>query len=147
LFTEKIYIVLRTQDFKHSFTEIKLLRPTNLPGEMISQVRPYFFKLYKPKILYRATGISLVNLQTETKQMDIFGGELKHRKIMAVYKSADVLSAKYGKHTIFLGTSFLAHKFGAHLSERGDVPERQRQLLFGETKRRRLNLPTLFASV
>jgi len=147
LFTDDIYIVLRTQDFKHQFVEVKLMRPTNLPGEMIRQVRPYFFKLYKPKILYRATGISLINLRAEGKQMDIFGEELKQRKITEVYKSADVLSTKYGKHVIFLGTSFLAHKFGAHLTERGDVPERQRQLLFGETKRRRLNLPMLFAKV
>ncbi len=147
LFTENIYIVLRTQKFAQSFVEIKLERPTHLPGNIIKRVRPFFDQLFQPNTLYRATGVGLLDLGPAGAQMDLFGHEINHEKMERVYKSADKVSAKYGKHTLFLGTSFLAHKFGAHLGQRGDTPRRHRELLPGETSRRRLNLPMLFADV
>ncbi len=54
---------------------------------------------------------------------------------------------KYGKHTLFLGTSFLANQFGQHLGERGDIPKRKETLLKGETARRRLGIPMFVADV
>jgi hypothetical protein len=55
----------------------------------------------------------------------------------------DVISERYGKHAVFLGSSFQAMKFGAHLGDRGDTPERTKQLFKGETSRRRLAIPLL----
>jgi len=77
----------------------------------------------------------------------LFDENLYRERLERLYHSADQVAQKYGKHTLFLGTSFLAKKFGAHLGERGDMPRRQRELLPGETTRRRLNLPMLFVEV
>ena len=72
---------------------------------------------------------------------------MKVEKFMKIYRGVDELSARYGKHTMFLGTSLEAQKFGAHLTERGDDPERHKNLLLGETKRRRLGIPMWIGKV
>jgi hypothetical protein len=43
--------------------------------------------------------------------------------------------------TLFLGSSFLAHQHAQHEGARGAVPERQRVLFKGETKRKRIGIP------
>jgi len=50
-------------------------------------------------------------------------------------------------HTVFLGASFLAHAHAQHDGERGQLPERQRQLLPGETVRKRLGIPMFMGEV
>jgi len=74
-------------------------------------------------------------------QQDLFGVTAEIEKTRAVYKAIDAIREKYGKHTIFLGSSFLAHQHKQHEGERGDAPERTRQLLKGETERKRLGIP------
>jgi hypothetical protein len=54
---------------------------------------------------------------------------------------------KYGKHTVFWGASFLAHQSAQHDGERGHLPERQRDLLLGETARKRLGIPMFMGKV
>ena len=54
---------------------------------------------------------------------------------------------KYGKHTVFLGASFLAHTHAQHNGDRGHLPERQHDLLPGETARRRLAIPMFMGEV
>ncbi len=51
------------------------------------------------------------------------------------------LREQFGKHTVFLGSSYLAHRFAQHLGARGDTPARTGQLFKGETKRKRLAIP------
>src|SRR5437762_10175945 len=62
-------------------------------------------------------------------------------------KSVDTLREKYGKHTVFLGASFLAHQSAQHDGERGHLPERRRELLPGETARKRLGIPMFLGEV
>jgi hypothetical protein len=45
---------------------------------------------------------------------------LRAEKFSRVYQVVDSMREKYGKHTVFLGPSYLAQKFGQHLGERGD---------------------------
>jgi hypothetical protein len=59
----------------------------------------------------------------------------------------DHMREKYGKHTVFLGSSFLAHKFGQHLGDRGDEPQRKQKLFKGETKRKRFGIPMFLGGV
>lgn len=47
----------------------------------------------------------------------------------------------------YLGASFLAHTHAQHDGERGHLPERQRQLLLGETTRKRLGIPMFLGEV
>jgi len=51
------------------------------------------------------------------------------------------MRAKYGKHTLYLGSSHLAQSSAQHGADRGDEPLRKRVLLKGETTRRRLGIP------
>ena len=76
-------------------------------------------------------------------QLDLFGSVLKSDGLKKVFESVDAISARYGKHAVFLGSSFQAMAFGTHLGERGDMPTRVRELFKGETPRRRLGIPSL----
>jgi len=58
-----------------------------------------------------------------------------------VFPCVDTLREKYGKHTVCLGASFLVHQNAQHDGERGHLPERRRELLPGETARKRLGMP------
>ncbi len=141
LAASEAYIFLKTQDFDYYGLELRFSRMTSVPFEMIRAAKEVFDKIFTGKKQYRATGIILTKLGAESRQPDLFGSFQKVEKFMKIYRGVDELAARYGKHTVFLGTSFEAQKFGAHLTERGDDPERKKHLLLGETKRQRLNIP------
>ena len=139
----KVSILLRTQSFKHFWAEVTLSRPTNFSHELIQVVEPVFRELFQSGTFYRATMINLSELTTPSGQVDLFGGTLHVEKYRRLYAGIDELRGKYGKHTVHLGTSAIAHAFGAHLGERGDVPARQVNHLSGERGRKRVNIPSL----
>jgi hypothetical protein len=64
-----------------------------------------------------------------------------------LFRCVDAIKAKYGKHTLFLGSSFLAHQHAQHEGARGAEHERKRVLFKGETKRRRLGIPMFLGKV
>jgi hypothetical protein len=64
-------------------------------------------------------------------------------RIRQVYGPVDRLDQKYGKYTVYRGSSFAAVTRARHAGERGDVPEWHTNLLKGETKRRRLGIPCM----
>ena len=109
---------------------------------------PAFHDLFAPETLYRATGVILCKLsEASYGQLDLFGEVIRLQRLSNLYESVDTLREKYGKHTVFLGASFLAHAHAQHDGERGQVPERQRQLLPGETVRKRLAIPMFMGEV
>lgn len=144
LATPEIFFFLKTQDFTYHGCSVKLSHATCIPQDVLAAVREHFFKVYRPGVLYRATGVALTNLQDANKtQLDLFGSVLKTEAFKAVYGSVDEICAKYGKHAVFLGSSFHAMTHAAHLGDRGDVPRRAEELFRGETSRKRLGIPTL----
>ncbi|KKR29161.1 MAG: polymerase IV protein [candidate division CPR2 bacterium GW2011_GWD2_39_7] len=123
LATQKIVAILRTQEFKHASLEAKLNRPTSFPNEAIPMVKKMFEQIYYSGTLYRATGIILLSLEeNNSTQLTLFEDPLKFGKIEKLYASIDELATRYGKHTIFLGSSYYANNLKSHLSERGDIP-------------------------
>lgn len=139
-----VFFFLKTQDFHYHGYEVKLPFPTSNPVDILREVNTRFLKVFKKGTLYRATGITLINLAEEgTAQLDIFGLVNKSEGIKRVFENTDKLAARYGKHVVFLGSSFEAMKFSSHLGERGDVSERSKTLFRGESKRRRLAIPML----
>ena len=141
-------IFLKTQDFRSEGLEITFSRPTTFPNEVIAAVEPLFTELFDSKKQYRTTGIVLLKLETEqTDQLDLFGAHLKIEKLSRLFSGVDTLRQKYGKHTLYLGSSFAANNFSQHLGERGDVPTRKQKLLPGETARRRLAIPMFLGEV
>jgi len=72
-------------------------------------------------------------------QLDLFGEVIRLQRLSNLYESIDTLREKYGKHTVFLGASFLAHAHAQHDGERGQLP--------GETVRKRLGVPMFMGEV
>jgi hypothetical protein len=104
--------------------------------------------LFSPAAAYRATGVILSKLtEAYYGQLDLFGEAIRMQRLSNLYESVDTLREKYGKHTVFLGASFLAHQSAQHDSERGHLPERRRELLPGETARKRLGIPMFMGEV
>jgi len=133
---------LKTQAFSYSGLSLKLPAATAVPNDIISLAAKYFSQVYKPKTLYRATGVTLLKLSaSRARQLDLFGQAARDEKLLAVFKNVDRLSAKYGKHTVFLGTSLEAMASCQHAGARGAAAARKTDLFKGETARRRLNLP------
>ncbi|MBI4091112.1 MAG: DNA polymerase IV [Candidatus Komeilibacteria bacterium] len=143
--TRDVMFFLRTQQFESRGVEVRLSRPSAFAHDIVHALEQVFDRLYRPSVPYRQTGVVLCNLTEDTvRQPDLFGQSIQIEKMQKLYDSIDQLGRWYGKHTVFLGSSFAAQKFVQHLGDRGDVPVRRSELFKGESKRKRLNIP-LFA--
>jgi nucleotidyltransferase/DNA polymerase involved in DNA repair len=141
--SDLVFVFLKTQDYRYRGLELRLRRPVNVPGTVMRAVEARFDELYVPALPYRATGAVLMNLESQGLQPDLFGEHAEIERMEKIYASVAALSRKYGKHTVFLGSSFKAMKNSQHLTERGDQARRKTQLLKGETERQRIGIPYL----
>jgi DNA polymerase-4/DNA polymerase V len=148
LAAQRVVIFLRSQDFRDVGREVELSGPTHFPSDILKAVLPVFEDLFDASMSYRATGVILLKLsEASYGQLDLFGEAIRLQRLSNLYESIDTLREKYGKHTVFLGASYLAHTHAQHESERGHLPERQRELLPGETARKRLGIPMFMGEV
>ena len=139
---------LVTQSFDYSGMEVTFTHATAYPNEIIKAVDEAFRAVFNSKQLYRATGIVVYKLKTnEIKQMDLFGEAATTLKLKRLYEAVDLINDKFGKHKIFLGSSFQANHFGQHFGVRGDVPARKDNLFKGETFRKRIGIPMFMGDV
>lgn len=144
LATSEIIFFLKTQDFKYYSAQVKFFQTVSVPQAILEAIVESFNKIYVPNTLYRATGIVLEKLvENSNIQMDLFNNNLNTEKEKVIYDYVDTISHKFGKHAIFLGSSFKAMVNNSHLGERGERAERKTDLFKGETSRRRLNIPML----
>jgi nucleotidyltransferase/DNA polymerase involved in DNA repair len=144
LVAKEVVFYLKTQDFKHAGLELKLSIPVATPREILEVIEQYFYNIYVPGTLYRATGVVLMKLETQQCiQMDLFGASVKVEAMSTMYDVVDKVALKYGKHTLFLGSSLLAMKNHQHGGDRGNITDRKRFLLKGETNRKKLGIPLL----
>jgi len=144
----RIIIFLRKQDFTGSGVELKLSRPTAYPVEIFELLRQGFRQLYQIKALYRQTGVVLAGLIEEKgMQYSLFDDTTKIEKIAKIYESVDLISQKYGKHTVQHAASLPTKLQAQHEGARGDIPVRRAILFRGENKRQRLKLPMLHVKV
>jgi DNA polymerase IV len=139
---------LKLQNFRYSGIEVKFSRLTSVPNDIVNIARAHFDEMHVPGTLYRATGVVLSKLEEDTtKQLDLFGEAVRAQEMKKLYDSVDKVNHKFGKHTIYLGSSFLANKFSQHLGDRGDAPKRKNLLARGESKRKRLAIPMFVGEV
>jgi DNA polymerase IV len=140
----RVSFFLRTQDFRHTGYELRLTRPTNVPSAIVPLINDHLDAVYCPDTRYRCTGIVLCDLWGEGgTQLDLFGEVLRAERARRLFDAIDGLDAKYGKHTVFLGSSFSAMQGQPHTGDRAELPRRQRLLLPGENERQRLGIPFL----
>jgi DNA polymerase-4/DNA polymerase V len=138
--SDLVFVFLKTQDYRYRGLELRLRRPVNVPVAVMRELEARFDELFVPALPYRATGAILMNLESQGLQPDLFCEHAEIERMEKIYASVDALSRKYGKHTVFLGSSFQAMKGNQHLTERGDQARRKTQLLKGETQRRRIGI-------
>ena len=118
------YFYLKTQDFQYQGKDISLMIPSSSPNDIISLVKKYFCEVWRSGVVYRASGISLRGFISNTKTTnDLFGESVKTEKSAVVFRCLDKLSAKYGEHTVFMGSSLRALTFSGVNSGRPlDIP-------------------------
>ncbi len=165
LASDRVVFFLKTQEFKYHSCEVKLSHASSVPQDILKAIAQYFPSVFAEGLLprrphgvgaptassgYRATGIALLNLRAgATVQLDLFGGALRSEGLKQVFESVDEICEKYGKHTVFLASSFgaMAPKNSklstGQVHARHEVPERHRNLFHGENARQRLNIPML----
>lgn len=141
--TSEIFAFIKTNDFRYQGMKVELERTTSLPHIVVRALREPFDKIFRPRTLYRSTGVVLTDLEPEMNQPDLFGESEATTRLYRLYEFADKMSAKYGKHAVFLGSSFLAHKKGNHGDSRATLPGRRHNLLKGETRRKRIAIPLI----
>lgn len=144
LVAQKIFFFLKTQDFRHHGLELKLSNAVAIPEEIVPLVRAKFGEIWRPDTLYRASGIVLASLKhDDAPQLDLFGASTRIESTNKVYEVIDLLSARYGKHAIYLGSSHKAMQSHQHEGDRGMAAARKSELMKGETTRRRIGIPML----
>lgn len=144
LSARKIILFLRTQDFRDEALEIRLQRPSAYPAEILPFLKEGFMRLYREGVLYRQTGVVLSELQEQRPiQPTLFEEPLRIEKMERLYRSLDSLSERFGKHVIIHGSSLEAIESPLHLTERGTLPLRKKELIKGENSRQRLRIPLL----
>lgn len=144
LASKEIFFFLKTQDFHYHGLELKLSGPSSTPIEILTAIKNNFSRIFKTKTLYRATGIVLMKLADyHNAQLDLFGQAVKVEDWKQIYQKIDEIDRKFGKHTVYLGTSATAMHQGSHRNERGDVARRTNDLFKGENTRQRLGIPML----
>jgi DNA polymerase-4/DNA polymerase V len=144
LYTKKFAIFLKTQDFHYHGLEFKIDKEICAPEPFISIVRNNFDRLFVKETQYRATGVVLMELSHNPGlTMDLFGQSIKYESMKKIYEAFDLMAEKYGKHALFLGSSLKAMNTVSHAGARGISSERQKNIIRGETKRKKINLPFL----
>jgi len=144
LFCMKFFFYLKTQDFKYQGIELSLTRGTDVALSLLREIEGHFAGVFNEQKEYRATGIVLMDLKVNTtQQLDLFSDPIKTEKMSKLFGGIDEVSRRYGKHTLFLGSSFEAMTKTHHAGKRKKQVERKKNLFKGETKRKRLGIPML----
>lgn len=111
LAAQRMNLYLKTKDFHYQGLEIRFNRATAYPQEVLPLAEQVFKKLFHKNSLYRATGVWLHHLQPrDTVQLNLFESPLQLEKYERIFKGLDKLASKFGKHTVFLGSSFWVHQ-------------------------------------
>lgn len=107
--TKQITVMLKTQTFNFQAKIIKLDVATNNPQEISSLVRRAFEKIFRPRITYRATGVTMKKLRPAGKiQMNLFSSKKRKKKLNQVYYQVDKLKQRYGSQILSLASSLPA---------------------------------------
>ena len=140
----RLILFLRTQEFRDTGVEIKLDRATAYPIDLFGALREGFDQIYRNGSRYRQTGIVLGGLIPETAvQYTLFDDTERIEKFSRIYNAVDKVSEKFGKYAVHHASSLPTKLQTQHEGERGDTPQRKKELFKGENKRQRLGLPML----
>lgn len=141
---KKFFFFLKSQDFHHYGYEVSMLRASSAPQDFLFEIKRAFDRVYRRDVLYRATGIVLMELiDNSVVQPDLFQGMGQIEKWQKIYEGVDKIDEKFGKHSVFLGSSLRALSGRQYQGDRSDTAKRKGNILPGENKRQRLCIPML----
>ncbi len=104
--SKEISFYLKTQAFTYKGFELPLPLPTSSPTEIIRLVENYLDQVYRPGVVYRATGISMRRFVKKNERMaDLFGENMQTEKHAKVFEMVDRIARKYGEESMYLGSS------------------------------------------
>ena len=128
LLPKKISIFLKDSAFKITTQTIVVSSPTNTPEMLLSLINEYLEKIWQKGVLYRATGVTLQDLQFEmVVQDDLFGNSERVHAFEAIHKQLDLLTSKLGKKMVHLASTQAALN---HYTEGTEAEDLDRSLLF-----------------
>ncbi|MFC1632601.1 DNA polymerase IV [Patescibacteria group bacterium] len=108
--TKRISIFLKDQEYNFAGMQSTLSRNTAYPKDIMQIARKMFEQVYCSSKRYRATGVLLHDLDSlESLQLNLFETPIQVKKQEHIFESIDELSKRFGKHTVFLGSSFPVH--------------------------------------
>ncbi|MFH1790491.1 MAG: DNA polymerase IV [Candidatus Omnitrophota bacterium] len=143
----EITVYLRTQDFSGAGLRARLNRHSSSTLDFTALSAGLFDRLFKESAAYRATGVILSDIVPEgVDKVTLFDDPLKVERLTSLSGAVDRINGRYGKHKIHVAASCLANG-GGNLHERNEPAWRKKELLKGETARKRLALPLLKISV
>ncbi|MBI3626757.1 hypothetical protein HY224_01805 [Candidatus Uhrbacteria bacterium] len=103
---KRVSFHLKTQTFNYSGLDFNLTRASAIPQELAHLIRPHYDKIFKPGVLYRATGIALSNLlPADSVQRSLFEPKLQIDKMSNLYRSIDQVNSKYDHKVLHLFSS------------------------------------------
>lgn len=144
LVCKKLFFYLKTQDYRYYGLELKLSEATNIATDLLKELVKCYPMVFDKQKEYRATGIILMELEVNKNlQMDLFSDPIKTEKMTKLFGSVDEIANKYGKHSLYLGSSYQAINNSQHEGSRKTQAERKNELFKGETFRKRINIPML----
>ena len=95
--------MLRTKDFQVVSEVKELSESTNFELEIQKTVYELFEKIYQPNILYRSTGVYLMDFEQEAnKQLSLLADESVTKK-ESLARCIDKIESKFGKDSIRTG--------------------------------------------
>ena len=118
LVASQVGFFLKTQEFEYLRAEAMIPDSSAAPHEILRAIEPVFEEMWEKiksweGVLFRAAGISLRSLsgdQAKTNTGTLFAAPVKHRAATKLHQTVDKLARKFGKHSVFLGSSFRALK-------------------------------------
>ncbi|MBU0506418.1 hypothetical protein KJ708_10540, partial [bacterium] len=122
--------------------EIDLSRPSSSVMEMIEPLRQAFDNILQKHVVYRSTGVILCNLKTDKKiQLNIFEDPVRMVKMQHIDDAVDKINNLFGRNTVHLASTMPANY--RNQGNKGAPPKRQQNLLKGEIRHKRINMPLL----
>ncbi len=139
---------LKTSEFRYRTHTLTLPRPTNVPGEILHALEPYFMKVWKKGLSYRATGITLLGLREALpEQLDLFTSAEHTKGARRLFAHVDELTSKYGRDTLYLASSAqatAARKKSADGTGVGSASDYRTHSLFtGKVRKKSFSLPMI----
>jgi len=148
LAAREVSLFLKFQDFRYTGISLRLDRSICIPFDITRLAREHWHEFFKDGAEYRSTGVRMSKLEEHnTRQLDFWGSEIQAEKMTRLFSAVDRAAQRYGKHSLYTGSSMQAHNFIQSSGERSNDPQRKKNLFKGEGIRQRLGIPMLMQEI